>query len=187
MLDLSKETKFVRLNNAVAAGQTTVTTSIFNNQGQATAGQWAPPTTGTLATSTVPTGFDAICIVVALNTVVAGGVLTVTLQDNSLNQTGGMANVSATIAQVSGSTNGATVQNSTYAGLQVTDTGGLTSNGLVLLDVALSQLQYYQVVITRATANIALDGVFGVLYRSKQRPVVQDATVVGQGYFVASS
>jgi hypothetical protein len=57
----------------------------------------------------------------------------------------------------------------------------------VVVDVVLPQLQYYQVVVGRATANIALDGVFGVLYRSKQRPVVQDATVVGQGYFVASS
>lgn len=188
MWDLSKECKFVRLSNAVAAGQTTVTTSVFNLQGQYSAGTYTPPG-GSAATSVIPTGFDAICILVALGTVTATSVITVNLQDNSLNQAGGMAAVGAASADVAaGNTANATVaQSGSNCGLVVTDVGGGASNSLIVLDVALPQLQFYQVVINRATANAALDGVFGILYRSKGRPVVQDTTVSARGYFVANS
>jgi hypothetical protein len=181
--NLTKEAKFVRLNNSVAAGTTTVTTSIFNLQGQASAGIYPVGTT-----STLPAGFDAITVIIALNTVLTTAVLQINIQDNSLNQTSGMANVAASLAQgILGITNVAVTQQGTNAGLVVTDTGGASSNGLILLDVALVQQQFYQVVVARTVANSALDGIFGILYRSKERPVIHDTTVVGQGYFVASS
>lgn len=184
MLDFSKEIKVVRLNNAVAAGTTTVTTNVFNFLGTATAGQNPPGTT-----STVPAGFEGICVVIALGTVTSGGVLTINLQDNALNQAGGMANITAASADVAATNtaNATVTQSSTNCGLVVTDVGGGASNSLIVLDVVLAQLQFYQVVIARSTANSVLDGVFGFLYRSKERPVVHDTSVSARGFFVAST
>lgn len=184
MLDFSKEIKVVRLNNAVAAGTTTITTSVFNFQGTATAGQNPAGTT-----STITAGFDAICVVIALGTVTATGVMTVNLQDNSLNQAGGMANITAASADVAATNtaNATVTQSSTNCGLVVTDVGGNASNSLIVLDVVLAQLQFYQVVMARTVANIVIDGCFGFLYRSRERPVVHDTSVSARGYFVASS
>jgi hypothetical protein len=189
MWNLSKEAKFVRLNNAAAAAQTTVTSAAFDMKGQATAGKYTNwPAGGTVATSTVPDGFDALCVIVALNTVVATGVITVTLQDCTTSG-GSYTSCTAALADfASTNTSNATVtQNSTLCGIVVTDIGGNTSNSLIILDVVLPQLEFVQVVVNRATANITLDGIFGIAYRSKARPVVHDSTVSATGFFVSST
>jgi hypothetical protein len=93
---------------------------------------------------------------------------------------------SASVAAGNASNETVTQQGSN-CGVVFTDIGGLSSNGLIVLDIVLTQLQYYQLVIARSVANSTIDGVFGILYRGKARPVVQDATVQGIGYFVASS
>lgn len=188
MWDLSKEAKIARLNNAVAAGQTTVTTAAFDARGQATAGSYTNQTTGVVATSNVPAGFDAVCILVALNTVAATAVITVTLQDSSTSG-GTYASCGSAFADfASTNTSNATVaQDGSNCGIQVTDIGGNTSNGIIVLDVALPQLEFLKVVVQRGTANVTLDGIFGIFYRGKARPVVHDTTVVATGYFVSKT
>jgi hypothetical protein len=189
MWDLSKEAKFVRLNAPVAAGLTTVTTAAFNMQGQASAGKYTNwPAGGTVAAATVPAGFDALCVIVVLNTVTAGAVMTVNVQDAPASG-GPYTTVGASYGDFASNNpaNASVVQQSTNAGIVVTDIGGLTSTNLIVLDVALIQGQYVQVVVQRATANAALDGIIGLVYRSKARPVIHDPTVSAMGYFVANS
>lgn len=180
MFNMSKECKFTRLNNAVAAGQTTVTTAALDLLGKATGGQ---------SSATVPCGFDAICILVLLNTVTATGVITVTLEDATT--TGGTYTKCTSGFADFGTTNAANAtvaQDSTFTGIAVTDVGGNSSNGIILLDVVLPQSEFVKVVVARSVANSTLDGIVGILYRGKQRPVVHDATsIVATGFFVATT
>src|ERR1700736_854493 len=115
-------------------------------------------------------GFDGVLFALSLNTVTATSVITLIAQDNALNQAGGMA----TITDV----NGNNVQT------QVTDAGGTSTNGVIVLDVALPQLRYVRAQVTSRTANTAIDGILSILYRSKNRPTVVDASVIAQSYFV---
>jgi hypothetical protein len=185
--DLTKEAKFVRLNNAVATGTTTVTTNVFSVVGLASAGSTVLPGQTSPSASTVPAGFDGITVIVALNAVTSGAVITVNLQDNNVNSSSGMANVNASFANgILGQGSITAAQSGSTAGLVVTDSGGAAANGLILLDVVLPQLQFFQVTVARGSA-VTLDGIFAILYRSKERPVIHDVSVVGQGYFVASS
>jgi hypothetical protein len=189
MMDLSKECKVVRLMNAQAAGVTTLTTSVFNFQGSASGGGSSTTPNSIVGAPTMTTGFDAICILIALNIVVATGVLTINLQDNSLNQAGGMANVTAVFADfASTNTSNATVtQSGSTAGLVFTDVGGNSSNSVIILDVVLTQLQFYQLVIARSVANSTIDAVIGILYRGKGRPIINDTTISCRSFFVAST
>jgi len=172
MYNLSKEAKTIRVSNAVAASQTTLSTSIVDLGGSAGAG-----------------GYDAVMFVVLLNTMTAGSVLTATVQDNSTNAAGGMANVTASYAAVSqtNAANATVAQSASNAGVVFTDVGGLSSNEVFLVDCALPQKEFVRLQITIATANAAFDGVLAILYRSKNRPTVVDTSVGGVGYFVASS
>jgi hypothetical protein len=181
MLDLSKECKFARIFNAQGAGTTTLTSSAFDLQGQSQAGLAG-------AAANAKTGFDAVCIVIAVGTATATTVLTINVQDCATSG-GSYNNCTASYADFAtlNSANATVTQQSTNAGLVVTDVGGNLSNQLIVLDVALVQLEFIKVVIARATANCAIDGVVGIFYRSKGRPVVHDTTVAVTGYFVASS
>jgi hypothetical protein len=176
ILNFSKDMKVVLMNTAVAAGQGTTNTAIFD-MGEAGGGN---PISG---------GFDAIAILVVLNTVVATATVTVRLQDNSLNQAGGMATVTAAYASVAtqNASNATVAQDSTNAGLVATDVGGLLSNSVLVLDVTLPQLRYVRAQIVTAVANVTIGGVVGILYRTKAKPVTLDATNVITGLFVASS
>jgi hypothetical protein len=156
MWDLTKETKAIRVLNAVAAGQTTQNSSIIDMGGGQAVG-----------------GFDAITFYLLLNTVTATSVITLIAQDNALNQAGGMA----TITDV----------NSNNVQTQVTDAGGTSSNGVIVLDVAIPQLRYLRAQVTIGTANTAIDGILAVLYRSKNRPTALDASVIAQSYFVCKT
>jgi hypothetical protein len=116
-------------------------------------------------------GYDAVFFALLLNTVSAGSVITLIGQDNSLNQAGGMT----TITDVSGN-NVQTI---------VTDVGGASSNGVMVLDIGTPQLQFVRAQVTISTANTAIDGILAIIYRSKIRPTTLDATVLMQNYFVA--
>lgn len=170
--DFSKDFKPVRVSNAVAASQTTLNTGIVD--------MGAPQAVG---------GFDAVCFLVALNTMVATSALTATVQDNSLNQTAGMTAVTASTASIyqSNSANATVVQSASNAGIVFTDVGGLSSNQIFLVDCLLPQQRYVRLNITIATANAAFDGIFAILYRTKFKPVTQDPTLGGYGLFIATS
>jgi hypothetical protein len=118
-------------------------------------------------------GYDGVLFALMLNTVTATSVITLIGQDNSLNQAGGMA----TIVDV----NGNNVQT------QVTDAGGASSNGVIVLDVVEPQLRYVRAQVTITTANTAIDGILAIVYRSKFRPTAVDATIIAQNYFVAKT
>jgi hypothetical protein len=117
--------------------------------------------------------YDGILFALLLNTVTATSVITLIGQDNSLNQAGGMT----TITDAGGNN----------AQVQVTDVGGTSSNGVMVLDIALPQLQYIRAQVTITTANTAIDGILAILYRSKIRPTTVDATVIAQSYFNAKT
>lgn len=107
-------------------------------------------------------GFDAACAIALLNTVTSGCQLSLQLQDNTANQQSGMTNAGTAAS--------------------ITDSGGATSNGLLITDVinicAATGKQYIQAVLNRASDNAAVDGILILLYRSKNRPVTLDPSVV---------
>jgi hypothetical protein len=118
-------------------------------------------------------GYDGVMFVLDLGTVTATSVITLIGQDNTANSGTGMTTITDPAAN--------------NAQTQVTDVGGAASNGLVVLDIAQPQKRYVRAQVTIGTANAALDGIVAILYRSKSRPTVQDATVVGKAFFVAAS
>ena len=150
MLDFLKELKLTRVLNAVAAGTTQQTGSQLDMA-----------------------GFDAVCHVLFLNTVVSGCVLTLQLQDSSVSGSG-MANIANAL-------------------VTITDAGGATSNLMIVLDVVLPALRYVQCVVTRTTQNATIDAMVAIQYRSKARgnvgtpqALVQPAGVVASAYVVAN-
>jgi hypothetical protein len=146
MWDLSKEAKLVRVLNAVAAGQVTQNSTILN-----------------MST------YDGVLFALMLNTVTPTAVCTLQAQDNSVNSTVGMTNITDAGGNIAFTT--------------ITDVGGASSNGVMVLDVVLPQQQFVRAQVNIATANVAIDGILAVLYRSKSRPTLVDATVIAQNFF----
>ena len=50
-------------------------------------------------------------------------------------------------------------------------------NLMCFIDIFRPEEEYVRLVIERATANAVIDGVVAILYRAKDRPIIQDATV----------
>ena len=133
--NLLTDTKIIRVLNAVAAGVTQQTSSIVDTA-----------------------GFDGVMFVALLNTVTSGAVLSLQAQDNSLNQSGGMANVG----------NGATAT--------LTD-AGTNSNKTMILDIIAPGQRYVQCLLNRTTQNVTVDGMLAILYRGKGKPEAVDPSV----------
>lgn len=148
MLNVSKDMKIIRVANAAAAGQTAINSTIVDCN-----------------------GFDAACAIALLNAVTGGCQLSLQLQDNTANQTGGMADTGTP---------------ATY-----NDSAGESSNTLLISDVlnicSASQKRYLRAVLSRGSQNAAVDGIVIVLYRSKVRPVTPDASVIAAALSNASS
>lgn len=148
MLNVLKDIKIIRVANAAGAGQSAITSSIVDAK-----------------------GFDAVCAIALLNTVTGGCQLGLQLQDNTTNQTSGMANAGTPAAY--------------------SDQAGESSNTLLITDVlnigAAAQKRYVQAVLTRTTQNAAVDGIVFLLYRSKNRPVTLDPSVIASALSNAAS
>lgn len=171
-LCLSQDAKVVLMNNNVASGTGTTNTSIFDLGEPGAAG-----------------GFDAVMVIVVVNACSAGSVVTVRLQDNTANQTGGMATCTAATFSVSqqNTANATGAQDSTNAGVVATDVGGGMAASVIVLDVIQPQKRYVRAQVVVATANATLGGVIGVLYRTKCKPVALDATNLINATALASS
>lgn len=139
-----RDLKLTRVANAAAAGITEVDTSILDMA-----------------------GFEGVMFVCLLNTVTAGSVVTVTAQQNTANQTGGMAPIA-------------------NASASVTDVGGASSNQAIVLDVFRPLQEFVRAAVTRTTANAALDGVIAIQYAAHRKPTVQDASVIASVFAIGS-
>ena len=63
-------------------------------------------------------------------------------------------------------------------GTQVGPLADNASNKCLLLDVNQPQKRYVRCVVSRGTANAAIDGVWAIQYKPNWRPTTQDATTV---------
>lgn len=116
-------------------------------------------------------GFDGACAIALLNTVTAGCQLSLQLQDNTVNSGTGMTNA-GTAANYS-------------------DAAGESSNKLLVTEVLnicdAAGKSYVQAVLNRTVDNAAVDGILILLFRSKNRPVMLDASVIAAALSNASS
>lgn len=114
--------------------------------------------TGDTQTSSVldMQGYDGVMLVTGLGAITATAVTSVKVQD------GAVANLSDA---------------SDLAGSKISfaDTD---DNKAAIHDIYRPLKRYLQLVITRATANAVIDGIFAVQYRGDKRPTTHDATTV---------
>lgn len=140
-MQLTYNTKFVRVLNAQAAG-----------------------TGDTLTSSSVDTiGFSGFRAIAAFGTITATAVTTFKLQDSDDD---------SSYNDVSGSS------------ISVADTD---DNKCVISDVYRPLKRYVKVLITRATANAVVDGVFIELYEPRKAPITKDSTIATQELWVSPS
>jgi hypothetical protein len=123
-------------------------------------------TTGSIVNMTT---YDGVLFALLLNTVTATSVISLGAQDNSVNSGAGMTNI--------------TDSGGNTAVTTVTDVGGASTSGVIVLDLALPQQQFVRPTLGISVANTAIDGILAILYRSKSRPSLVDATVIGQAFF----
>jgi hypothetical protein len=100
-------------------------------------------------------GWDGVVFVASLGTVTSTGVATLKVQQNTANSASGMA----TLASAA----------------QATITDG--SNKLLVVDVHRPREQYVRAQLTRATANVVIDGIVAIQYNGRTAPVTQGSTV----------
>jgi hypothetical protein len=149
MFNLLKDCLIVKASNGAAAGTSEVDSSIIDLGSVGGVG-----------------GFDAITWIVDLGTVTSTCVLTAQAQQNSLNQTSGMANVGTAAT--------------------ITDAGGATSNKLLVTEVIVPSKRYHRLALTRTTANAVVNTIIAILHRSKDRPVTPDASVAASALSVGN-
>lgn len=135
---LTEDCKFsiASTTTAGAAGVTTITSSAVNMA-----------------------GFDGVCFVVPLGTIVSGAVTSMKLQQSS---------------DDAGSDDYTDV---TGTSITIADTD---DDKLKYLDVYRPGKQYLKLVVSRATQNATLGGIVAIQYRAATRPVTQGTNVAGE-------
>ncbi|PZU87340.1 MAG: hypothetical protein DI527_18875 [Chelatococcus sp.] len=103
-------------------------------------------------------GFDGVLFLALTGDVTDTSVLTLKAQQNVANQTSGMANLAGTASFTAGATS--------------------ADSKVLLLDVYKPRERYVRPVLTRATANAVVDGIIAIQYDARNRPSVQDASVI---------
>lgn len=103
-------------------------------------------------------GFDGVAFVVALGAITATAVTSVKVQQSSDD---GVADAYADLAGT---------------GIVVADTD---DDKLFVVDVAHPTERFLRAVVSRGTANAAVDGILAVQYRPKKTPTTHDAATVG--------
>jgi hypothetical protein len=102
-------------------------------------------------------GYEGVLFVALLGTVLENGTLDVFVEQNTLNQTTGMARLATTTA---------------YA---VTAADALVSKSAIAVDVYQPQERYLQANVTPAVANAVILGVIAIQYNSKSKPELTTA------------
>jgi hypothetical protein len=140
-MNLTKAGKFSRISNAVAAGQTTVTSSAVDML-----------------------GFDAVTAVYAFGSITTGAATSVKAQQSSDD---GSADA---YSDIEGSS------------ITVLDS---YDNKLVLIEINNPQKRYVKFLVSRATQDSVVDGIFAIQTGAKLEPVTQPATVATSEYHLA--
>lgn len=147
MQNLLKDCKVVLVNSGAAAGQTEVDSSIVDTA-----------------------GYDGVMFIAILGTVVDTCVLQLAAQGNTLNQAGGMAQISNQITP------------------SVTAAGN--SNSLLVIDTLFpagsKNYRYVRAALTRTTANATVQGIVAILYEAKNKPVAADASILASLFGLGS-
>lgn len=105
-------------------------------------------------------GFDGVLFIAMTGDVTDTAVLTLKAQQNTLNQAGGMADLVGTAAFTANAT---------------------SADGKALaLDVYKPREQFVRTVLTRATANAAVDGILAIQYEARSKPTSHDVSVIAQ-------
>jgi len=128
-MNLSQNVKFTRVMDAVAAGKAANSGDILDMS-----------------------GFEGVVFVCALGAVTDDSVVTMKAQQDDVNASGGMADLT---------------------GATVTLTGSTDSNQCLLLDLYRPTKRYVRPVVTTATENAAIDGVIAIQYGARYLPVTQ--------------
>ena len=138
MVNLSKEAKFIRHSDAVAAGTSTITPS-----------------------SGVDTqGFEACTFLAAFGAIVAGAATSIKVQQSDDD---GVADAYSDLEGTS---------------VTVADDD---DNQVFYVEVVNPLKRYLKLIVSRATQNSTVDGIFAVLTGAKTIPTTHDATTIGGG------
>jgi len=122
---------------------------------------------GTSATDTSPIidmqDWDGVLYVASISGVLNTSVVTLAIQENSLNSASGMTTISATQASY-------------------TNSSGSTQTGLIASQVYRPLLRYNRAVLTPATANAAIDAIIAIQWRGRVNPANLLTNLLGYGY-----
>ena len=135
--DFSKRCKVTRVSASVAAGTSAVNSSIIDMA-----------------------NYDACCFLALLGDVLTTSVLTLTIEENSVNSGTGMAAVGNTTAWTADATN--------------------ADSKILLADIRNPRERYLRAVLTRTTANAVVDGILAIQYNESVAPVTQASDVIAQ-------
>lgn len=101
--------------------------------------------------------YEGVMFVIGLGTIIEAGTLDAYVEQNTLNQTGGMARLAGQVAHT------VTAANATLA------------KSAIVVDVYQPQERYIQCNITPATQNAVILGIVAIRYKSRKGPVAQAA------------
>lgn len=141
---LFKDTKITRVANSAVAAQTEVDSSILDMA-----------------------GYDGVVFVAALGDVTANCVLTLKVEQHTLNQTSGMAALTGNATFTAGATD--------------------ADNKVLVVDVIRPKERYVRAALTRTDANAVVDGIFAIQYRASTKPVTADSSVLASATIVDAS
>ncbi len=110
-------------------------------------------------------GFEGVVFIAKVADVTNGSVLTLQAQQDDVNGTSGMANLSGTV---------------TY-----TATATDADDDLLVLDVYRPEKRYVRAVLTSATQNAVKDGIIAIQYGAKTQPTTQGTTVLDSDTLVS--
>lgn len=143
-MNLLKNLKVTVVNGAAVAGTSAVNSTIIDMA-----------------------GYDGVMFVAVTGAFTTGTVVSLKAQQNTVNSTSGMADI----------TNAATPP--------FTSAAGAESLGGFVLDVYRPQQEFLRAVLTRTTANAVLDSIIAIQYCGNKHPDVQDVTTILASAFVA--
>lgn len=141
-LSLLKGCKILKICNSVSASQATTTTDIIDIQ-----------------------GYVGCLFICKLGTVVNAAAITMTIQQNTINGSSGMAALSGAQAAIA--------------------VASSDSEQSLIVDVARPRERYLRASIVTATQDVEIDSVFAILYGPCNIPVTQPSTVDASAYVVS--
>lgn len=141
-MQLSKNINVIKVSNGATAGTTEVDSSILDMS-----------------------GYDGVIFIVDLAAVTDASVLTLNTQQNTANQTSGMA---------------------TITGASATFTASTSSNKALLVDVYRPLQRYVRAAFTRTAQNATVNTIIAIQYKSMFRPTTLDSSIIASATIVGS-